>query len=116
MGSGAKSYLDKSLSLEVESSSMPDLDEKVYALDTRVSNIEKDVSNTVLSQKYHEERLSTMENNVIKHMEEEESDRKAMEEKIDGIIRYKWMMFGAMVMLWLTSGNNEILKLLKVVF
>ena len=95
---------------------MPDLDEKVYSLDTRVSSIETSMSNTVLSQKFHEERLSNMETTVMKHMEDEEADRKSMEAKIDGIIKYKWILFGATIMLWLTSGNNEVLKLFKVFF
>ena len=87
---------------------MPDLDEKVYALDTRVSIVEKDVS-LVTSNIIH------MEKTVLDHMEKEEKDREIMEGKLDGLLRYKWILFGMAVMMWLTSGENQILQLIKAV-
>ena len=94
---------------------MPDLEEKVYALDTRVSEVEKDISSALLTQQFHTKKVENMEKVVVDHMMKEEHDRQIMEEKIDGLIRYKWILFGAMVMLWLTSGDNQILSLLKIV-
>ena len=94
---------------------MPDLDEKVYALDTRVSHVETSVATTALQQTHHAERMNQMDKRILDHMEQEEVDRKIMEEKLDGLLRYKWILFGMMVAMWLTSGENHILQLLKVV-
>lgn len=87
---------------------MPDLDEKVYNLDTRVSVVEKDVSSIQLNHNH-------MEKTVLDHMEKEEKDRALMEAKLDGLMRYKWILFGMAVMMWLTSGENQILQLIKAV-
>jgi len=86
---------------------MPDLHDKIYALDTRVSNVEKDVSFVTLN-------VNHMEKTVIDHMEKEEKDREIMDQKLDGLLRYKWILFGMMLMMWLTSGENQILSLLKL--
>ena len=95
---------------------MPDLEEKVYALDTRVSEVEKETSNIRLSHKYHQDRISGLEGIVDRYIERAEEDRKDLLAKVNDIVKYKWVLFGAMVMLWVTSGNNEVLKLFKVFF
>lgn len=94
---------------------MPTIDDKVYSLDTRVSETEKDITAVSLHQKHLSRRMDKLDITVVNHMEKEEKDRVIMTEKLDGLMRYKWILFGAMVMLWLTSGDNHILNLLKVV-
>jgi len=87
---------------------MPSLDDKVYALDTRVSTIEKEMNSLGINHTH-------MEKTVLDHMEKEEKDRAKMEAKLDGLMRYKWILFGMAVMMWLTSGENQILQFLKVI-
>ena len=87
---------------------MPDLDEKVYLLDTRVSTVEKELSLLSSDQEH-------MGRTVLAHMKQEEKDREIMESKLDGLMRYKWILFGAVVMMWLLSGENQILQLIKAV-
>lgn len=94
---------------------MPDLEEKVYLLDTRVSDVEKGLSVAKVDQLHYIEKVEDVERIIIDHMRKEESDREIMEEKIDGLIRYKWILFGAMVMLYLTSGNHQLLELIGVI-
>jgi len=88
---------------------MPTLEDKVYNLDTRVSLVEKEMSNVNLTQIHINETM-------VAHMESEERDRKEMKGHIADIIKYKWILFGGMVVLWLSSGNNEFLKLIKLMF
>jgi len=94
---------------------MPNLEDKVYHLDTRVSEVEKDISTVLVKQQHQNRRSDDLENTVIRHMAQEEKDREVMEGKMDGLIRYKWILFGMMLMMWLTSGDNQLLQLLKVI-
>jgi len=94
---------------------MPDLDEKIYSLDTRVSEVEKGVAAVNMEQTHYNERAARMEKTVVDHMEKEEIDRVNMEAKMDGLLRYKWILFGMMLMMWLTSGENQILQFLKAI-
>lgn len=94
---------------------MPDIDDKVYMLDTRVSDVEKCMATLTLSHEHHTDRVDHVEDTVLKHMTKEEKDREIMEEKLDGLLRYKWILFGMAVMMWLTSGENQILQLIKAI-
>lgn len=91
---------------------MPELDDKVYALDTRVSHMETKCSNIEIRMGHVEGHNLEMKNTVLNHMKQEEADRKEMNAKIDNILKYKWMIMGAMILMWLSSGNNTILKLI----
>jgi chromosome segregation ATPase len=91
---------------------MSSLEEKFDVLQHRIAGTEQEISNVNLKLVYHGERMESIEKAVIKHMEAEEEDRKQLESKLDNLLKYKWILFGMMIMLWLTSGDNVVLKLI----
>jgi len=93
---------------------VPDLDEKVYALDTRVSHVETNIATMVVEQSHHAARMDMMDKQVLDHMAQEEIDRKATDTKLDGLLKYKWILFGMAFMMWITTGENQILQLFKM--
>lgn len=92
---------------------MPSLDEKVYALDTRVSKVEQQISISELSVKHQGLRIDTMEDDLSKYMEHGEISRKAIVSKIDEILKYKWIILGALLTAYLISGSGPLLAILK---
>ena len=92
-----------------------ELNRRIDMVDHKLDGLEKSVVKMELHKEYHEQRMALMEDVFRKHMEKEEYSIKVLNEKVDSILKYKWVILGILLAIAVITSSDDVFRLIGLI-